>query len=55
MDELKQNYSIVIVTHSKRTMSYADVIFGVTMQESGVSQRIGIRMEDYDEETQNVA
>ncbi|MBI4881023.1 MAG: AAA family ATPase, partial [Planctomycetes bacterium] len=39
----------VIVTHSKRTMSYADVIFGVTMEESGVSKRIGIRLEDYEE------
>lgn len=38
----------VIVTHSKRTMSYADIIFGVTMQENGVSKRIGIKLEDYD-------
>lgn len=36
----------LIVTHSKRTMSYADVIFGVTMQENGVSKRIAIRLDD---------
>lgn len=39
----------VIVTHSKRTMSYADVIFGVTMEENGVSKRIGIKLDEYEE------
>ncbi|MFG0320623.1 MAG: chromosome segregation protein SMC [Planctomycetota bacterium JB042] len=38
-----------IVTHSKRTMSYADVIFGVTMEENGVSKRIGIKLDEYEE------
>ncbi len=42
----------LIVTHSKRTMSYADIIFGVTMQENGVSKRIGIRLEDYEDKDQ---
>jgi chromosome segregation protein len=42
----------LIVTHSKRTMSYADVIFGVTMQENGVSKRIGIRLEDVEKSGQ---
>jgi chromosome segregation protein len=33
-----------VVTHNKRTMSRADVIYGVTMQEFGVSKPVGVRM-----------
>ncbi len=40
----------IIITHSKRTMQCADVLYGVTMQESGVSRRISIRFEDWKEE-----
>jgi chromosome segregation protein len=37
----------IIITHSKRTMACADVLYGVTMQESGVSRRISVRFEDW--------
>src|SRR5207247_557771 len=40
----------IIVTHSKRTMSAADVLYGVTMQESGISKRVAVRFEDWPEE-----
>ena len=36
----------VIITHSRRTMSIADVIYGVTMQERGVSKRVAVRFAD---------
>ncbi|MBL8769247.1 MAG: chromosome segregation protein SMC [Planctomycetes bacterium] len=39
----------LIVTHSKRTMSYADIIFGVTMEEPGCSKRIGIKIEEFEQ------
>jgi chromosome segregation protein len=40
----------IIITHSKRTMACADVLYGVTMQESGVSRRFAVRFEDWPED-----
>jgi chromosome segregation protein len=40
----------IIITHSKRTMAAADVLYGVTMQESGVSRRVAVRFEDWPDE-----
>jgi chromosome segregation protein len=40
----------IIVTHSKRTMAVANVIYGITMQESGVSKRISVKFEDYEQQ-----
>jgi len=39
----------IIITHSKRTMAVADVLYGVTMQESGISKRVAVRFEDWPE------
>ena len=42
-----------MVTHKKRTMAAADRLWGVTMQESGVSRLLPMRFEDWpDEEEQ---
>ncbi len=37
----------IIITHSKRTMACADMLYGITMQESGVSRRFAVRFEDW--------
>jgi chromosome segregation protein len=42
----------VIVTHSKKTMTAATTIYGVTMQESGISKRVSVRFEDVSEDGQ---
>jgi len=42
---LDQSHFIVI-THHKRTMQAADQLFGVTMQERGVSRRVHVKFED---------
>jgi chromosome segregation protein len=36
----------IIVTHSKRTMTCGTTLYGVTMQESGISKRVAVRFED---------
>jgi chromosome segregation protein len=36
----------IIVTHSKKTMTAANSIYGVTMQESGISKQVSVRFED---------
>ncbi len=47
--EFKQTTQFIMITHSKRTMAAADVLYGVTMEESGVSKRLSVRFEDVDE------
>ncbi|TLD70469.1 chromosome segregation protein SMC [Phragmitibacter flavus] len=44
LEKFLVNSQFIIVTHNKRTMSVADVIYGVTMQEFGVSKPVGVRM-----------
>lgn len=44
LDNFIDTSQFIIVTHNKRTMSRADVIYGVTMQEFGVSKPVGVRM-----------
>ena len=39
----------VVVTHSKKTMAFANTLYGVTMQESGVSKRVSVRFDDVSE------
>ncbi|HYK73287.1 MAG TPA: chromosome segregation protein SMC [Pseudoneobacillus sp.] len=36
----------IVITHRKGTMEGADVLYGVTMQESGVSKLVSVRLED---------
>ncbi len=53
--EFLDRSQFIIITHHKRTMAAADVLFGVTMTESGVSSRYSIRFEDWQEEEQQAA
>ena len=39
----------VIVTHNKRTMEVADSLYGVTMQEAGVSKVVSVRLDQVEE------
>ena len=49
LNEFLDNSKFVVVTHSKKTMTAATTLYGVTMQESGVSKQVSIRFEDVSE------
>lgn len=53
--EYQKHSQFIIITHAKRTMSIADVLFGITMQVRGVSKKISVRFDEYDEEPAAVA
>ncbi len=42
--EFLERSQFILITHSKRTMACADVLYGVTMQESGVSKRMAVQL-----------
>jgi chromosome segregation protein len=45
----------IIITHSKRTMSIAEELFGITMQTQGVSKKISVRFDQFDVEPETAA
>ena len=50
LSEFLGTTQFVVITHSKRTMTIADTIYGVTMQESGISKQVSVRFEDVTED-----
>jgi chromosome segregation protein len=44
LDEFKKTTQFIVITHNPRTMQAADSVFGVTMQEPGVSTIVGVRL-----------
>jgi len=53
--EFLDRSQFILITHSKRTMACADVLYGVTMQESGISRRIAVRFEDWPDDSRQAA
>jgi chromosome segregation protein len=47
--EFQIDSQFIVITHTKRTMSIADVLFGITMQTQGVSKKIAVRFDEYEE------
>ncbi|MEG0497390.1 MAG: chromosome segregation protein SMC [Carnobacterium sp.] len=50
LKEFDGDTQFIVITHRKGTMEEADVLYGVTMQESGVSKIVSVRLEEAERE-----
>ncbi|MBA3657966.1 MAG: chromosome segregation protein SMC [Gemmatimonadales bacterium] len=48
LDEFKPSTQFLVITHNPRTMQSADAVYGVTMQEPGVSTIVGVRLGEHE-------
>jgi chromosome segregation protein len=55
LNEFKKDTQFVVITHNPRTIEAADWIYGVTMEEPGVSTIVGVRLEDALEKARGTA
>jgi len=52
VQEFLDQSQFIVITHSKRTMEIADLMYGVTMQEQGVSKRVSVKFDQIDSQGQ---
>ena len=56
LQKFSQDTQFIVITHRKPTMEMADALFGVTMQEKGVSKMVSVKLSDVaDIEAENLA
>jgi chromosome segregation protein len=44
--EMSEHSQFIVITHNKRTMQAADVLYGVTMEDAGISKVISVAMQE---------
>ncbi len=46
LNKKKMDSQYILITHKKRMMEYADVLYGITMQNAGISKVVGVKLEN---------
>lgn len=49
LNHYRDKTQFLIITHKKKTMEYANTLYGITMQESGVSKLVSVKLADREE------
>jgi len=50
LKEIVNDSQFILITHRKGTMEIADCLYGVTMEEKGVSKIVSLKLEDIEQE-----
>lgn len=46
LSKFRDKTQFILITHKKKTMEFADTLYGITMKEAGVSKLVSVRLED---------